>query len=414
MDANSEHKKDILENLIAEAPLATAEWEFGFVLPNLVLPDNAAAHDPGTWPDGISFGSGTIIIVPFNDPRVLQLRAEQAAVEQILTSFLDEYGNPYNPSVLLVRKSAPDAVRLNLGAIIAFRNAVALAFVLRARAADAKGSGAFDPTWSDTFDFHPAKIGGNGKMILESPALLAAVADTATLRYTHSPYLPLVGRRLYPDGYLFDSFEKAWVRRFCGKAKTQQFGDRLFRSLEIAYQACAIGAKNEGSLNEYGIQVALWVSAIEILAWPDKRHADLETVLLLLDRDAVDGRGRERQYRIKLRNPKTKKLETRRVSALQRAYIYLYRARNKFLHGNPVNANSLLTLGRRVRIGLPQLAAIVYRAALVAYLDHRYPKRINSLDELRDRAGEMFEDHAYEMALGELFGYQRKRMTKRH
>jgi len=183
--------------------------------------------------------------------------------------------------------------------------------------------------------------------------------------------------------------------------------------LDVAYQACAIGAKSEGSLSEYGTQVALWVSAIEILAWPDKRHADLESVLRLLDRDAVDKRDRQRRYRLKLKNPKTKKLETRRVSALQRAYIYLYRARNKFLHGNPVSTSTLLTLNRGERVGLPRLATVVYRAALVAYLDDRYPKRINTIKELRDRIGESFEDLTYGEALAEMFGYQQNRISRR-
>jgi hypothetical protein len=379
---------------------APTDWEFGYVLPNLVLPDE---HDKshGTWPDGISFGSGLIAIVRFNDPRVVELRSSEAVVEQILSSFVNEYGKPYGPAVLILRKSAPDKVRRNLEAIVAFRNAVALAFVLRARAAGERGFGGQDPTWSDTFDFHPVQIGGTGRMILQSPALLSVVSDTARLRLTPSPYLPTEGRRLWPDNYLFRSFDKAWARRYQSKSKTENFGGRLFRSLEAAYQACAIGAKNEGSLNEYGAQIALWVSAIEILAWPEKRNADLDSVLSLLDNDALDPRTRERRYKAKV-----KKKGTRRLSALQRGYMYLYRARNRFLHGNPVSAGTLLTLTRRgERVGLPRLAAAVYRAALVAYLDRRYRKQITTVEQLRTRADEMFEDHTYAEALSELFGY---------
>jgi hypothetical protein len=217
---------------------------------------------------------------------------------------------------------------------------------------------------------------------------------------------------LYPDRYLLRSFDRAWTRRFCGKAKTDGFADRLFRSLDVAYQACAIGAKNEGSINEYGIQVALWVSAIEVLAWPDKQHADLESVLLLLDKAALDEQDRKRRYQATLKNPRTRKKESRRVSALQRAYIYLYRARNRFLHGNPVSASTLLTLNRGERVGLPRVAAVVYRAALVAYLDSRYPKRITSIEELRERIGESAEDSTYGEALAELFGYKRTRMRR--
>jgi hypothetical protein len=386
--------------------VVATEWEFVFVLPNLVLATASNERHSGDWPMGISFGDELITIVSSDNPHVAHLRSDKT-IEQILTSFVDEYGKPYSPAILLTHRSAPETVRINLAAIVAFRNAIALAFILRARAAAERGYGGLDPTWSDTFDFHPAQIGGTGGMILHSPALLSVVSSGAKLRLTRSPYIPLTDGRLHPDSYLFRSFEKAWIKRYCGKAETEKFGDRLFRSLDVAYQACAVGTKCEGSLNEYGIQVALWVSAIEILAWPNKRHADLESVLLLLNRDSIDERDRKLRYRIKIKNPKTRKPEIRRVSALQRAYVYLYRARNQFLHGNPVRENSLLTLNRTERVGLPRLAAVVYRAALVAYLDPKYPKQIKNLEELRTRVEESFEDNTYGEALAELFGYTR-------
>lgn len=391
----------------------TDDWEFVFVLPNLALPRDPTERNPGDWPDGISFGPGQIAIVRLGDPRVVHLRREIPAVDQILSSFVDQYGKPYDPAVLLVSKSAPETVRNGLDAIVAFRNAVALAFILRARAAAERGYGGLDPTWSDTFDFHPAQIGGNGRMILQSPALLAGVSTTARLRLTHSPYLPVTQRRLYPDSYLFRCFGDAWTRRFCRTVKSERFADRLFRSLDVAYQACAIGAKNEGSLNDYGIQVALWVSAIEILAWPDRRHADLESVLILLSRDTSKLRDSSPRYRIKLRNPLSRKVGTRSVSALQRAYIYLYRARNKFLHGNPVSTGTLLTLNRGERVGLPRLATVVYRAALVAYLDKRYPKVIGSIEEWEGRAQETFDDATYREALAQLIGTKPKSELRR-
>jgi hypothetical protein len=181
--------------------------------------------------------------------------------------------------------------------------------------------------------------------------------------------------------------------------KAERFGDRLFRSLEVAYAACAVATKNQGSLNEYGTEVALWVSAIEILAWPDRSHADLDGVLELLGRNVGRRATNKKRFRAKVGR------KSRSLTALQRGYTYLYRARNRFLHGNPIGPTSLLTLSRTRRVGLPRLAAIIYRAALVAYLSRRYPYKITTLRELARRPNEMFDNDGYERALAELFGY---------
>lgn len=114
---------------------------------------------------------------------------------------------------------------------------------------------------------------------------------------------------------------KAWRRRFSRPIKKEAFADRLFRSLEAAYQACAIGAKNEASLNEYGTQIALWVSACEILAWPTHSHADLEVVLSMLERYPARAITHRRRFRAKMQG------KTTRLCAVHRAYTYLYKAR---------------------------------------------------------------------------------------
>jgi hypothetical protein len=163
----------------------------------------------------------------------------------------------------------------------------------------------------------------------------------------------------------------------------------------------AIGAKNEGSNHDYGVEIAQWVSALEILAWPGQKHADIEAVLRLLTKYPIDSQLQRRRYSSRVKG------KTRRLSALQRAYTYMYRARNRFLHGNPVSTSDLLTLTRGHRVGLPQLAALVYRAALVAYLDQRYPKTITNFAQARTRADELFDDHSYEQGLARLFGLEK-------
>ena len=380
--------------------MSKAEWEFGFVLPNLVLPSELSDTNPGAWVNGIAIGSAPIAIVRNGDPRVVAMRRESAAVRQILESFRDEYGKAYGPALLILRKDAPETIRHSLETIVAFRNLVAMSIVLPGRAAVAKGGGSSAITWSDTFDFHPAQVGRSGRMVLQSPAVTSLVSDTDKLRLTHSAYVKPEGRRIWPDHYLLRAMGRAWLRRFAGNYATESFGDRLFRSLEAAYQASAIGAKNEGSLAEYGIQVSLWVSAAEILAWPERKHADLEAVLALLRKYPSRPSSRKRRFRLRLRK-KTVKLD-----ALQRTYVQLNRARNAFLHGNPVGYGDMIVGRGEERMGLPRVAALVYRAALVAYLDRRYPKEICTMRELGERSDELFGDSAYEEALARLYGYE--------
>jgi hypothetical protein len=326
------------------------------------------------------------------------LREVNRTVEQILGAFQDEYGKPYHPAVLLVRSETSKDLKNDLEAYVAFRNAIAMSVVLRGRASVVLDRGSPTGTWSDTFDFHPAQLSGTGRMILQSPALLSLVSDTARLHLTHSAYVQLEGRRLWLDHYLFWALGKTWARRFAPKPRRDAFSQRAFRSLEVAYQACGVGAKNEASLHEYGTQIALWVSACEILAWPGRRRADLQAVLDLLAGFHGSRSTMRKRYSIRYRGQRL------RLTAPQRAYTHLYAARNDFLHGNPVGMNTMMRLTRRRDVSLPRIAAIVYRTALASYLNTRYPIDV-SLRDLKDRSIEMFDHHHFEEAFAEAFGY---------
>jgi hypothetical protein len=166
----------------------------------------------------------------------------------------------------------------------------------------------------------------------------------------------------------------------------------------VAYSACAIGAKNQGSIHDYGLQVALWVSAIEILAWLDQQHADFDRVLDLLARTPLHRKLQVRKYRARRR------AKVRSMNALERAYAYLYNARNSFLHGNPVTSATLFTRSKTTGTAIPRLAATVYRAALTAYLSKRHHPEIRSMEDLKARPGELGLRMTYDQALAEHFG----------
>ena len=74
--------------------------------------------------------------------------------------------------------------------------------------------------------------------------------------------------------------------------------------------------------------------------------------------------------RYKVKNKST----TSQVNYIQKLYAELYRARNDFLHGNPVTAGNLFPAKDRSQPVLLHCAPLIYRAALAAFFRIRQPK----------------------------------------
>jgi hypothetical protein len=83
-----------------------AEWEPIFVLPNIPLQD--------------SIGCNEIALAPAHDSRVEALRKEHPALEQFLNRFSDNFGESFQPTVLIVHHEAPAGVR-DISALASFR-----------------------------------------------------------------------------------------------------------------------------------------------------------------------------------------------------------------------------------------------------------------------------------------------------
>jgi hypothetical protein len=361
------------------------------VLPHLVLHSERMED----WPEGFSFAPRLASIVSQSDSRVRALQRNSAGLKQILRSFRDEYGRPYSPAVLILSSSLPAAVRHDLAAVTAFRNAVAIPAILRGRAAHARERGNAFPTWSETFRFHAAQLNRNGRMVLQSPSRLGLVSSTAKTVFTPSASVGVDSDRIYFDHYVFSALGRAWFAHFVkGKGQSPYFR-RLFRSLEVAFAACGMADSNEGSIQDYGLQVAQWVSAIEILARPEKSKVSHEGVIRFLDAVPTRLTFAKRRYRARVKGKLTP------LSLIGRAYTYLYHARNDFLHGNPVAASTLLTRTKKKQVALPLIAGLVFRVALVAFLSRRYPKA----ESLRN-VTEFFEQYEFDQALGEVFGIE--------
>jgi hypothetical protein len=358
----------------ANEPHAT-EWDFAFALYNLRLPLSDNPLDRWTWPDGIDLATGTVAIVSGDDPRVAAIRAERNEVEAILSSFRNYSGERYTPAVLITRRDAPESVTRDLTALLSFRNAVALSFVLRGRAAGAKGSVGDAPTWTDTFDFHPLQVSRSGRPVVQSPALLDLIRTEKPANFSPSPHTGVhTARRLWCDGYLYPTLGSEWKRCYLSPAQDDAYGRALFRSLEIAYQASSLGGKTHHSMHDFGVQIALWVSAMEILAGP---KADAKRVVALLGNATLPPRFRKQRFTSRVLGE-----ERSDLNIYQFIYAALNRTRNDFLHGNPVTWESLKATAGDKTAALPRLAGVLYRSALVSYLERSYPRQLETWDDL--------------------------------
>ena len=85
-------------------------------------------------------------------------------------------------------------------------------------------------------------------------------------------------------------------------------------------------------------------------------------------------------------------------------YADLYVARNAFVHGNPVDFDTLLAKGPKRKVSLPQVAALLYRYALVAFIRRRYPPPIPSVRNMTRFFQDWGDDRAYDEGLLALLG----------
>lgn len=359
-------------------------WDVVEVLPNLVLPQGRQ-RDPRSTnlvERPMTLGTTVLAIVAPADPRVVECMDREPAARKLVTGFHDETGHAIAPSVVIVRAGR----RLTQDAVNAFRTAIAMSCVLRARAAYVADKAHAEPSWSDHFDPHPTQVNRAGRLATYSPALVGWHSLTAPFVGSPSPFVSHDVGSLFFDTYLYRSLSAEWKRvygrgrRIGGTDPTAPRTDprAVFRALEIAYLAAATPSKLAGTQHEWGISVALWVSAIEVLAFVASKppYASRGTAHDLLGE--YPWSPSERGPWSVLDTPRftmhwKRKEQPVKGNAVQHACDLMYEARNAYLHGNRVDGSLLRPWRRRKGPALPAVAPIVFRTALVAYLQRQYP-----------------------------------------
>jgi hypothetical protein len=290
-----------------------------------------------------------------------------------INSFKTEFGRSLAPSFLLVHKDAPPALR-GVEALAAFRDIVSMSVIPFSWAKSLRfGNGGMGIHYSNWFSIYPWMLDKKYEYLLSMTMATNGMDEVGRLRGQSSPGIsPRHLDHSSIDKVLLDELLRRWQR--CYRAETPDHDDvALFRSLNMANFAALMPAGVEVTLYDIGRQVSLWVSAFEILS-PAKSSAfnkvydNLKTVeygLSALNTTIYEAHG----------------FKTTQTKDILPCWIYgeLYKARNDFLHGNPVTAERLTV--RPSQRSLYIYAAPLYRLALTGFLDLRFKRTIPSEDD---------------------------------
>lgn len=358
--------------------MAKLSWKMAFVLPNLQIGENWAGDEMGAR--ALCLGVDGIAVVRGDDERVLKLRATSPGAEVLMGSFRSEHGEPYLPSALIIRSDLEAAINRNVAAIIDFRNAVAMAFILPARARLLKNSGWPTISWAEFFDFHPTTVARNDSLYTFTPAYKAYLIPQENFQAMPSTAVNVSTQLGSYDPFLVEHVGTLWRERYVKPGRDSLQSRLAFRSLEAAVHGASMAQRNAGSLNEYGMQVSLWVTALEVLARTPGERSSQKKVLNLLDAyPCEDRRLRHRRYRLRFRD-RNSRVRFEPGTVTQKLCNSLYEARHRFVHGDHVGIRELVPRIGSTRISTPRAAALVYRAALVARLSERFGRRPWSMD----------------------------------
>jgi hypothetical protein len=326
------------------------EWNPLFVLPNVSL--------------SAAIGCSIATLAPPDDPRVAALKRTHPRLRQFLSRFSDNFGEKFEPSVLLVHSEAPRAF-LDITALASFRDLIAIATVTYNRALELLHPRGHRVLFGEAFAIYPWMIDKNYEDVIGSTPAILGTHEVAKLKGQSSPALFRASLDAVDlDQPLLANLLDRWQRRY-GTGQPQWGEIALFRSLNMAYHASLLPAATDTTFYDVGRLVSLWVSAFEILVHPGGNgQANRDKVFELLEKTPWELRATAN--RIYETGGKTK------VNRTLASWLYqtLYECRNNFLHGNPVERAALLLITSNRSVF--EYAAPLYRLALTAFLPLTY------------------------------------------
>jgi hypothetical protein len=322
------------------------EWTPIFVLPNVPL--------------RTAIGCELAALAPAHDPRVAAVKRVHPSFKRFLNRFSDNFGEKFEPAVLLVSADAPAAIR-EVAALASFRDLVAISTISLSRALELRHRRGHRVMFGEAFAIYPWMLDRHYKDVIGSTPAILGMHEVVKFKGQSSPSLfRIVLDDNDIDQPLLAALMDQWRRCYTTPGPT--WADvALFRSLNMAYNASLLPAGTDTTFFDVGRVVSLWVSAFEILVHPGgDGQANRDKVFQLIESTpwtiAASGAAvHDTGGRAKVKRTLASWL-----------YQVLNDRRNDFLHGNPVEpADLMLPIPQRT---IFEFAAPLYRLALTAFL----------------------------------------------
>ena len=304
--------------------------------------------------------AGFACVAPMADDRVQAVAKPKSNMAEFLSRFKNAFGRHIAPSVILYREDTPKEY-FRPEVIAGLRDVLAISAISFNRALQLNyGPRAF--VWSNYFSIYPWMVAKDDSGLT---AFTPAMGGFDEVRDFHGQSSPEIFIQPCDDSDFDRPLRTAllgkWEARFSSKESTHA-EIALFRALNMATAAASVPSGQEITYYDVGRQIALWISAFEILSHPGgEGKANLGTVYDLLKSapwHLAPSAAEEHECYNGKKPP---------IKGINGCWLYgrLYQERNNFLHGNPVGAQNLrLPKGRN----LFEFAAPLFRMALAAHL----------------------------------------------
>lgn len=175
-------------------------------------------------------------------------------------------------------------VPYDMEGLLAFRNALAISSIIYTwENVVGYGRKLEYLKYSNYFDFYPYTLSKDEQWFIMHTASQRGLDDEVE-RFHGQTSPELATAELLEEFYdkrLLSSLLDKWVDRYVRRKKQDRNTAALFRSLDMAYRASVMPQLH---LNEFGTNIALWVSAFEILVHPKTGYANRDAVLDFLNR----------------------------------------------------------------------------------------------------------------------------------
>ncbi len=298
-----------------------------------------------------------IALIGATDSRYRACIEENADLKTFLERFTGSHGEPVGPSLIVV--SEDYGKKPNSDAVASFKDIVVAAVGLDVRVSSVLSGNNHGPFYSNSFDIYPWMISERKDRLIARTPALSSVHHLKGFRGLTSPALP--EHRVengHVRGGLFKELYRLWERQYIGEQDDWK-SRSILRSLNMATAAMQVpNTSVSETIYDWGRVISLWVSAFEILVHPggSERADEAKVLQMLSEIEWRRGKLEEASHPIRIGR---KAPENHTLAEL--LYHRLYKLRNDYLHGNPVDSRGFEMENGTSVLSYP---AALYRMAL--------------------------------------------------